>query len=167
MPSQHTHTSTPFSSKKFPIVVLCDAVQSPANVGGLLRVCDAFGVSEVIFCNSAIDFSSKRMKKTARSAEGTVKYSISDDIDSEIDRFKLAGYQIVALEIASLSIPIQNLAINKDQKYVLLLGNERHGVSKDILQQADTIVHIEMFGFNSSMNVVQAASIALFNITKS
>ncbi len=37
---------------------------------------------------------------------------------------------------------------------------------KAILQQVDAIVHINMFGNNSSMNVVQATSIALYEITK-
>ncbi len=37
---------------------------------------------------------------------------------------------------------------------------------ESVLNQTDCVVHIEMFGQNSSMNVVQAANIALYEITK-
>ena len=46
------------------------------------------------------------------------------------------------------------------------IGNERQGVSERILKQVQEVVHIEMFGKNSSMNVAQATAIALYELTK-
>jgi tRNA G18 (ribose-2'-O)-methylase SpoU len=47
----------------------------------------------------------------------------------------------------------------------LLIGSEIAGVSESLLATANQITHINMYGSNSSMNVVQAASIALYEIT--
>ena len=48
----------------------------------------------------------------------------------------------------------------------LILGDENFGVSEFVLEQCDAVVHINMYGNNSSMNVAQATSIALYEFTK-
>ena len=55
---------------------------------------------------------------------------------------------------------------DKNSKIAFIIGDENHGVSDAILKQCNVIVHIEMYGQNSSMNVVQATSIALYEFTK-
>ena len=73
---------------------------------------------------------------------------------------------IISLEITEKSIPISNLKLTKNSKIVFIVGDEKHGVSASILEISDHIVHIEMYGQNSSMNVAQAASIGLYEFTK-
>jgi len=48
----------------------------------------------------------------------------------------------------------------------LVIGDENSGISEEILSQCKKQVHITMFGKNSSMNVSQAAAIALYELTK-
>jgi tRNA G18 (ribose-2'-O)-methylase SpoU len=48
-----------------------------------------------------------------------------------------------------------------------VVGSERNGIENEILKCANSIYHIPMFGQNSSMNVAQATSIALYEITNS
>ena len=164
MSAQHTHTTSAFSVKKFPIVLVCDGVQSPSNIGSLFRICDAFGVSEIIFCNSIINFNSPRLQKTARSTQKKVSYSESTSIVTTIEQLKKNDFTIVALEITDTSVALEKLSIQLNQKIALIIGNERQGVSKEVLQGNPLAVHIEMFGENSSMNVVQATAIALHSI---
>jgi len=162
---QHTHESTPFSAKKNAIVLLCDGLQSPANIGAIFRLCDAFGVTEVIF-NNPIDFSSNRLKRTARTTQTVVKYSIVENLDATLVKFQQKKYTTVALEISSTSIPLSQISELQSQAIVLVIGNERTGISEKILQTVQYITHINMFGVNSSMNVAQATAIALYELTK-
>ncbi|RFN58239.1 TrmH family RNA methyltransferase [Marixanthomonas ophiurae] len=166
MPNQLTHTSTDFPTKKFPIKVICDGVQSPANVGALFRVCEAFGVSEIIFCNTAVNFSSSRLLKTARNTNKTVLYRVSEDLSSEIKKLKKEQYKLLALELTDESIPLEKLQLVEGNKVALFVGNEKHGVSETVLNTISQSVHITMFGENSSLNVTQATGIALFTLTK-
>ncbi|OAB77932.1 TrmH family RNA methyltransferase [Cochleicola gelatinilyticus] len=166
MSQQLTHDMTSVSIRKNKIVVLCDGLQSPSNVGGLFRICDAFGVSEIVFSNATINFNSSRLRKTARNTNKIVPYRIVDDVPSEIEQFQKQGFTITALEITETSEPIQSLSISEDEKIILILGNEQQGVSKQILSLADKIAHIPMYGVNSSMNVIQATGIALYALTK-
>ena len=84
----------------------------------------------------------------------------------KIQELKAENYTLIALEITEKSIPISELKLEKNSKIAIVIGDENHGVSASILEQCDTVVHIEMYGQNSSMNVVQATSIALYEFTK-
>jgi len=165
MTSQHSHNTTPFRSKKNSIVLVSDGVQSPANIGGLFRICEAFGISNIVFGGTTIDVTSARIKKTARETHLKIPFTVVENINASVKLLKKDGYRIIALEITKLSNPIQELSRSDLKKIVLIVGNEQNGISEETLKIASQVVHIEMFGSNSSMNVVQATGIALFSLT--
>ncbi|WP_179349172.1 TrmH family RNA methyltransferase [Winogradskyella pacifica] len=163
--SQLNHYNSNFKKQTFPITVVCDNVTNAPNIGSLFRIADAFGIEKLIFCGSDIPLG-KRMTKTSRSTEKYVDYSIEDAIETQVKTLKANNYYLIALEISENSQPITEFKLQTNQPIALILGDENFGVSEAILEQVDAIVHINMFGNNSSMNVVQATSIALYEITK-
>jgi tRNA G18 (ribose-2'-O)-methylase SpoU len=163
MAFQHSHTTTPFSKSKFPLIVLCDGLSSPANVGGLFRICEAFGVEQILFYNGSIDVNSSRLKRTARGTYKFVDYAICNDINTTLKDLIKKGYEIIALEISEISIPSERISLDK-KAVVLIIGNEQFGISEEILALTSKHMHIEMYGENSSMNVVQATGIALYTL---
>jgi len=164
MPNQLTHYNTKNISKLFPVILICDGVKSPSNIGALFRLCDALGVSEIVFFDSDINISSSRLQKTARSTQKKVSYSESVDIIETLNNYKTEGYKVTSLEITDTSVSVNKFSAVKNQKMVLVIGNEQQGVSNKVLQISDAIIKIDMFGENSSMNVVQATSIALYTL---
>jgi tRNA G18 (ribose-2'-O)-methylase SpoU len=162
---QLNHYTTQFKQKIFPITVVCDNVTNAPNVGSLFRVCDAFGVEKLVFCteNNPIG---RKMTKTSRATEKVVDYEVVSDLKTKILHLKKEGYNIVCLEITNNSQPIHEYQLQKNQKTALIIGDENFGIHKDILELSDAILHINMFGQNSSMNVVQATNIALYEFTK-
>ncbi|SDT00226.1 TrmH family RNA methyltransferase [Winogradskyella sediminis] len=163
--SQLHHYNTNFQKQQHNITVICDNVNNAPNIGSLFRIADAFGIAELIFCGTNISLG-KRMTKTSRSTEKYVNHRIAEDIETQIKDFKRNGYYIIALEISENSQPLTHFKLETNQPIVLILGDENFGVSDTILRQSDAVVHINMFGNNSSMNVVQATSIALYELTK-
>ena len=121
----------------------------------------------LIFCNTEIDLSSPRLRKTARQTQSYVPYMETADVSKVITELKTEDYRIIGLEITSESIPIQQLQLPKERKIALVVGSEQQGISKLTLTKLDQVIHIEMYGANSSMNVTQATAIALFELTKS
>ena len=158
---QHSHTSVPFSNRQFPITILCDSLESPANIGSLFRICDSFGVEKILFYKGSIDLTSSRFKRTARDTYKHVDYAICTNIKSTIGEYIEKKYEIVSLEVSNVSIPSENICLNK-KAVVLIIGNEKFGISEEVLALTSKHVHIEMYGKNSSMNVVQATGIALY-----
>jgi len=161
MSQQLSHKNTPITFKKFPIKLICDGVKSPSNIGALFRICDAMGVSEIIFCNTELNINSPRLQKTARSTQKKVSYSVSESILQTISELKKEKHTIIALEITDKSILIEDLIISENQKIAIIIGNEQNGISGKVLKTCDVCTQIAMFGENSSINVSQAASIAL------
>lgn len=162
---QLNHYNSTFKKQKFPITLICDNVNNAANIGSLLRISDALGVEELIFCGENLQLG-KRMKKTSRSTEKYVSHKVESDILQVVTSLKAKRYFIIALEITDSSISLDDFIQNTNQPIALIIGNENIGVSEDILKLADEIVHIKMFGENTSMNVVQATSITLYELTK-
>ena len=111
------------------------------------------------------DFS-KGSQSLIRATEKTVNHEFKDSALHVVNSLKAKGYQIISLEITSTSLPIQNFKFQKEKPMVLVVGDENFGVSEDLLNLSDHTIHIDMFGQNSSMNVVQATNIALYEITK-
>lgn len=162
---QRTHYNSCFKKQKFPITIVCDNVTNAPNIGSLFRVADAFGVNDIIFCGVNITLG-KRMTKTSRSTEKYVNYSIEEHIEVALQELKSKDYFLLALEITENSADLSQFTLSTKQPIALLLGDENFGISEHILTNVDAVVHINMFGNNSSMNVVQATSIALYELTK-
>ena len=162
---QLTHYNTTFQKCTFPIILVCDNVTNAPNMGSLFRIADAFGVEKLILCGEHIALG-RKMTKTSRATEKVVPYEISESVSNVVDHLKTQGYQIISLEITSSSQSISSYTFSNEKPIVLVIGDENFGVSEGILKSSDTIIHIDMFGQNSSMNVVQATSIALYEITK-
>ena len=165
MSQQHSHTTTPFTPKQYPIYILCDGLQSPANMGALFRIADAFGVEQIVFCGAEVLIKSSRLRRTSRNTHENVPYIQVEDLTPSVVKLEKEGYEVIALEITQASIPLQKFETNPNQKIALVIGNEKNGISQKLLELCNKQVHIEMHGENSSMNVVQATSIALYALT--
>lgn len=163
--SQLTHYNSNFKKQKHPITLVCDNITNAPNIGSLLRIADAFFIEELIFCGEKV-LLGKRISKTSRSTEKYVNHKIVEDVDVVIDNLKKNNYYLIALEITETSEVLSEFKLNTEQPIALILGDENFGVSESILEQMDAVVHINMYGNNSSMNVVQATSITLYEITK-
>lgn len=162
---QLTHYTTNFNKQTFPITLVCDNVTNATNIGSLFRIADAFGIEKLILCGENIQLG-RKMAKTSRATEKVVDYEINREASEVVEGLKTKNYQIIALEITNSSKPIHNVQFSKEKPMALIIGDENFGVSERILNISDAIIHIDMFGQNSSMNVVQATNIALYEITK-
>ncbi len=162
---QLTHYNTTFTKRTFPVTLVCDNVTNAPNIGSLFRIADAFGIEKLVLCGAHIPLG-RKMTKTSRATEKTVLYEVSDSASVVVKSLKEKGFQIITLEITDSSTSIHTFKFSAEKPVVLVIGDENFGVSNHILKLSDAAVHIDMFGHNSSMNVVQATNIALYEITK-
>lgn len=166
MDHQLQHNNTKFSKKEFPVTIICDQVNSPANIGSIFRIADSFGIEKIYFCGEEITVVSKRMLRTARATHQMIPYVQEEKIIPIIDTLKAEGYTILSLEITDHSIPVSEYPYTANEKIALVIGEENLGVSDSVLSASNESVHITMHGNNSSMNVATATGIALYEITK-
>ena len=136
-------------------VLLLDNVSDPGNLGTLLRTALAFGYKDVILRGGCSQYNEKVLQST----QGAI---FELNIINDIDLAHLKEYEVIATEIKG-SVDIASLLNVK--KHVLVLGNEAHGVSKEILDLADKRVRINIENIES-LNVAIAGAIAMYQLSK-
>ena len=162
---QLTHYNTNFTKREFPVTLVCDNVTNAPNLGSLFRIADAFGIEKLILCGDNISIG-RRIAKTSRATEKVVNFEICESASKVIEELKSKNYQIISLEITESSEPIHSFKFSNKKPIALIIGDENFGVSEAVLKNSDSVIYVDMYGNNSSMNVVQATNIALYEITK-
>ncbi len=164
------------------LVLVLDNIRSCYNVGAILRTAEGFGVEKVILSGYTPRVHDKNLlphlrekldkeiHKTALGAEDRLDVYSSDDILSELNKFKKQGWQIVGLEnnIESdklFELGDKNLGEHLSDKTVLVLGEEVHGIDYSLHEIIDLFVEIPMKGQKESFNVSVAAGIAMYGLT--
>ncbi|RRO14010.1 TrmH family RNA methyltransferase [Flavobacteriaceae bacterium 14752] len=143
------------------IILVCDVLNSPANLGSLCRIAEAFGVAKLYINQTNKDFlKSNRFKKTARHTDQYLDLEFYTDFTQLFKTLKVEKYESVALEYCDKSVALPQIKFN--EKTALVVGNEKSGVSETILNFVEKSTHIDMYGRSSSINVVQATAIALY-----
>ena len=140
------------------LVLFLDDVQDPGNVGTILRTALAFNFLDVILSNNSC---SVYNEKVIQASQGAIfDLNIQNGDSSLLKKLKNKGYKIIATSLQS-SIPLEKLNIS--EKIALVLGNEAHGVSKEILDLADESIRINIDKIDS-LNVAIAGAISMYYI---
>ncbi|HED15490.1 MAG TPA: TrmH family RNA methyltransferase [Gammaproteobacteria bacterium] len=163
---QLNHKHHQSSHTKYPVCLLAHNIDLPGNVGSLFRIADALGVERIFLSGTSPVPPNDKIKRTSRSTEKYVPYDYEEKPLELIKRLKSAGYTIISLEITSSSMDIRDLSLSRNEKTCLILGSESEGVCQSLLDVSDKTIHIPMQGKNSSMNIVTACTIAVFDITR-
>lgn len=150
-------------------------IRSTHNVGSIFRTADGFGVDKIILSGYTPyptipgdtrlphirDKLSAQIHKTALGAEKTVSFEYQETLD--LGTLAGAGARIVALEQSTRSISVTKYSA--PERLVLIIGEEVHGIPKELLDICDDIIEIPMYGSKESFNVSVATGIALYALT--
>jgi len=139
------------------ISIFCDGVNSPENIGLIVRLADAFGAKDVHFFE--LEEIPKKARKIGRSCFDWINVVCHPD---KLDLKQFPAAHFVALEYSSKSIPLAELSSSSDP-IGIVIGNEKHGIGEDTLSSIEHHAHIPMFGKNTSINVGTALAIALYH----
>jgi len=145
------------------IIFICCSLQSPSNLGSICRVAEAFGVSKLYIHEENLSFLNlPRFVKTARHSHRNITKRSFTNLEQLIIELKKKQTKCMALEYCDKSESI--VSLKATGKIALVVGNEKYGIDKTVLDMVDGVFHIDMYGKNSSMNVSQASAIALYQL---
>ena len=83
-----------------------------------------------------------------------------------LDELKQQGYVLCALEQAEGSISLQDLSLDINQKYAIVVGHEVKGVRQAVVDTCDMCIEIPQCGTKHSLNVSVATGMVLWEIFK-
>lgn len=139
-------------------VLALEDVGNPHNLGGIMRSCAHFGVQGVILQDAGM-LESGAAIRTAEGGAEHIKAIDADGLSTTLNKFRQAGYTIVttsshkgSLDIAKAQLP---------EKMVLVLGQERDGLSDSVWDEGDMSLYIGGTGKVESLNVSVATGVML------
>ena len=139
-------------AKRMDKVVYLDKVSDPGNVGTIIRTALAFDYDAVILSNGCCD---PYNEKVVAASKGAI-FSLPI-ISGNLEEFK-EGRKVIVSALNEKAVDIREL--KKPESFILVVGNEANGVSKDILEKADIVTKIEIKNIDS-LNVAIATGILM------
>ena len=138
------------------LIVALDAINDPGNLGTIIRLCDWFGIDQLLCSKETVDCYNTKVVQSSMGSLTRVAISYID----------LKEY------LTSVSIPIFIADMDGDNIYemkppasaVLVMGNEANGISNSIKQIVSTKITIPRYGnsqLTESLNVATATAILL------
>ena len=149
--------------KKDPIIVLLDNVRSLHNVGSVFRTCDAMAVEKLYLCGITAKPPHREIQKTAIGATESVNWEYMEDAIGIINKHKKEGYTIISVEQTSNSKALGNYNW-KNEKVLLVFGNEVDGVQQKIIDLSDFSLEIPQWGTKHSFNITVSTGIVLWDL---
>ena len=144
------------------LIVALDAVRDPGNLGTIIRLCDWFGVDQLICSEDTVDcFNPKVIQATMGSIGRVGVYYI------DLYTF-LKGTQIPIYSAVLEGESIYEAKLPKEG--ILLMGSEAHGVSDNLIELSDKGITIPKFSKGvgaESLNVATATAILLNEFRRS
>jgi 23S rRNA (guanosine2251-2'-O)-methyltransferase len=144
-----------------PLIVVCDEIEDPHNLGAIIRSADGAGAHGVIIGKRRNAPITQTVVKSSAGAVSYIKIAKVSNIASVLDELKEKGLWIFAADMTGTDYK----KVNFDCGCVLVVGNEGSGISRLVKDKCDELVSIPMRGGVESLNVSVATAIILYEMS--
>lgn len=141
------------------LFVCCEHLQDPGNLGTIIRMSEAAGVTAVILSSDTVDIYNPKVVRATMGAILRVNIYIADELIEDVKRMKNAG---IAVYGAALEDSHDYALLDYTKPTAFIIGNEANGLTADIKSACTGLVHIPMQGSVESLNASVAASVLTF-----
>lgn len=149
--------------KAVPMLLVCDGIKDPGNIGTIVRAADASGADAVLLTPGTCD---PFMPKAVRASAGSV---FALPVLPETGVEEIAGFlaeRHIALYAADVRASSSLYETDFRGPAAMIFGNEAHGIGAKLLNKAELLFKIPVIGRAESLNVAMAASISLYEAVR-
>ncbi|WP_040158559.1 23S rRNA (guanosine(2251)-2'-O)-methyltransferase RlmB [Nigerium massiliense] len=148
-----------------PIVVALDQITDPRNLGAIIRSAAAFGASGVIVPERRSAHMTATAWKASAGAASRVPVALAGNLNRTLKEYAEAGFVVTGLagegDTDIADIP------GADGPVLLVVGSEGEGLARLVRENCDVLASIPISADTESLNASVAASIALYEISRS
>ena len=139
--------------------IVLDAVQDPGNLGTIVRTADAAGFDAVVLGTGTVDLYNDKVLRSMQGSHFHIPV-FQANLQEYLPILKEKGVQVAVTALHRDSKDYSVLQGAPD--VAIVVGNEGQGVSDDVIDLADVVVTIPMFGKAESLNVSIASALLMY-----
>lgn len=144
------------------LIVVLDGIQDPGNLGTILRTIDSVGLTQVIVSKNTTDAYNPKVVRSTMGAIFRINIIEAENLVQTIKEIKKHKFKVLVTSLETQD-NFYDVTLNKN---VIVIGNEANGVSKEVLEIADTKVKIPMLGKTESLNASVATGVMLYEYVR-
>ena len=148
------------------LALVLDNVQTPYNVGTIVRLAAAFKVEHLFLAGATSSPSHPGARKTALGTERLVPMSDHRLAVDAIAAARADGFFVVGVELAGDAVPLFDVDLSQADGVCLIVGHEDRGLTPQCLDACDAVTYIPTPGRVGSLNVATATAIALYEVRR-
>ncbi len=145
--------------RTYTVATVVEGLVNTGNVSAVMRSAEALGFQPFHLITGPARF--KKSKRTTQGAEKWLDVRVWETPAGCVEHLRERGYAVVATHLDDTAVPID--ALDFTRKTALVFGNEREGVSAELLALADRRCIIPTPGFVESFNISVAAAVGLYH----
>ncbi len=137
------------------LILVCAPLRSNINLSRIARAASCCGLDRILCTGPA-----KLDRRIARDGADSLQIKIHRTLPPVLIELRDQGYRLVGLEQVTDSSDLHQYHFQR--KTALILGNERTGLTPEVLELLDDVVEIPVWGMPYSYNVATATTMALY-----
>jgi tRNA G18 (ribose-2'-O)-methylase SpoU len=145
--------------RKRELMLVCAPMRSNVNLSRIARLAGCCGVERIVCTGQA-----KLDRKIARDGADAVEIEVHRSLAPVLDKLREDGYRLVGLEQTTNSRSLHEYSFAR--RTALVIGNERTGLTEELLAKLDDVVEIPVWGMPFSYNVATATTMAVYEYCK-
>lgn len=150
------------------LIVIASLIHNPYNLGGLSRISEIFGASELHLQNQNVTGVKDFTNVSVSSHLHIPIFQLSAaSVPEYLADKRREGWTTVGIEQTDRSLLLGSEGAElPNGKVILVLGSEREGIPAVVMAECDVLVEIPQMGITRSLNVQTAAGIVMFELTR-
>lgn len=150
------------SRSENPLIIICDKITDPHNLGSILRTANCVGASGVIIPKrNSVGLNGIVAKTSVGAVEYTPVARVTNIVQT-IDTLKEKGFWVAGADMNGEEMYSSNLT----GSLCLVIGSEGEGISRLVKEKCDFLVKIPMFGEINSLNASVAAAVLMYEASR-
>lgn len=141
------------------MVILCDHIQDPHNIGAIIRSAEAAGASGVLIPKRGGCRITGTVLKTSAGASARLPIGMMGNVSQTIRLLQEAGFWVIGLDMNGRDTLLKS---DMPERLVIVIGAEGEGLGSAVAKACDDIRYIPMKGLADSLNASVAAALAMF-----
>jgi len=142
------------------LVVICEEVRDPGNLGTIIRAADAAGADAVVLTGRTVDPYNPKVVRATTGSLFHLPVAVGAELPAAVERAHGAGLRVIAADVGGEDFLSHRATLAEPTAW--LFGNEARGLEEEALALTDLSLRLPIYGSAESLNLATAASVCLY-----